>query len=199
MPKSHEDQTFLSIFCSSKNKKKEKKERKKKKKEMPGGSGGGGSRDASGSQEVLSTTCVQLLVARLWRASRVEAVGVVCSLSRSSATPGPLTNLFQLTYFPPSTMALQHDSPLLFDASIGPSRSRCIVGEPRLDAIRGTSNWPGLNENDPATLMALPLLPAPGQWRPPCCPFVHGNKIRPGGRFAIIVQSRDCTRIAWAN
>lgn len=30
MPKSHEDQTFLSIFCSSKNKKKEKKERKKK-------------------------------------------------------------------------------------------------------------------------------------------------------------------------
>lgn len=110
-----------------------------KKKEMPGG-GGGGSRDASGSQEVLSTTCVQLLVARLWRASRVEAVGVVCSLSRSSATPGPLTNLFQLTYFPPSTMALQHDSPLLFDASIGPSRSRCIVGEPRLDAIRGTSN-----------------------------------------------------------
>lgn len=59
---------------------------------------GGGSQDASGSQEVLSTTCVQLLVARLWRASRVEAVGVVCSLSRSSATPGPLTNLFQLTF-----------------------------------------------------------------------------------------------------
>lgn len=68
-------------------------------------------------------------MARLWRASRVEAVGVVCSLSRSSATPGPLTNLFQLTSFPPSTMALQHDSPLLFDGSIGPSCSRCIVGE----------------------------------------------------------------------
>lgn len=74
-------------------------------------------------------------------------------------------------------------------------RGRVPSKSKRLDAIRGTSNWPGLNENDPATLMALPLLPTPGQWRPPCCPFVHGNKI-PGGRFAIIVQSRDCTRIS---
>lgn len=41
-----------------------------------GGDGGGGPRrgDASGSQEVLSTTCVQLLVPRLWRPPRVEAV-----------------------------------------------------------------------------------------------------------------------------
>lgn len=52
---------------------------------------GGGSRegDASGSQEVLSTTCVQLLVARLWRASRVEAVGVVCSFSHPSFSLRP--------------------------------------------------------------------------------------------------------------
>lgn len=60
-------------------------------------------------------------------------------------------------------------------------RGRVPSKSKRLDAIRGTSNWPGLNENDPATLMALPLLPTPGQWRPPCCPFVHGNKIPRAG------------------
>lgn len=116
----------LNFFLETRKRRRKKEGKKKEGNAAPSG---GGSRDASGSQEVLSTTCVQLLVARLWRASRVEAVGVVCSLSRSSATPGPLTNLFQLTSFPPSTTALQHDSPLLFDGSIGPSRSRCIVDE----------------------------------------------------------------------
>lgn len=103
--------------------------KKRKETQTPRGGGGGGSQDASGSQEVLSTTCVQLLVARLWRASRVEAVGVVCSFSRSSAAPGPLTNLFQLTSFrfPHPIRPREHGSPLLFDGSVGPSCSRCIV------------------------------------------------------------------------
>lgn len=133
-------------------------------------------------------------MARLWRASRVEAVGVVCSLSRS----WPAYESLPVNVLP----SFHHGPTTRFSSFVrwfGPSRPRCIVGEPRpsprLDAIRGTSNWPGLNENDPATLMALPLLPTPGQWRPPCCPFVHGSKI-PGGRFAIIVQSRDRARIA---
>ena len=108
-------------------------------------------------------------MARLWRASRVEAVGVVCSFSWLSRglcrAAGPLPVNVSPPPWPIGPG--EHASlPLLFDTllhraildtgraglrvSSGPSFTPSL-----LDAVRSTSNWPGLNENDPWDWSAL--------------------------------------------